>query len=273
MAPSILPGVAFVTGGARGLGNDIAVAFAREGCPSIVIVDILPDEEMEKGRREVEKHNAQCLAIRCDVSKEREVQDAIAQTVAKFGRLDYAANFAGISGPTTMIEAMPVEKFEQCLRVNTTGVWLCTKHQILQMSKQEPQVSKWSSVPQRGAIVNCASVNSILSGVTTAAYTASKHAVVGLTKTAALEARSQHIRVNSLSPGFIWTDMIEKNMHSDNSAAMRQAWESWESRQGRKAFPAEIANATVLLCSHMMSLVNAHNLVCDNGFTVNENGI
>ncbi|KAM0360243.1 hypothetical protein ACHAPK_011843, partial [Fusarium culmorum] len=141
MGLSILPGVAFVTGGARGLGNAIAVAFAREGCPSVVIVDILPDEVMEKGRKEVEKHNAKCLAIRCDVTNEGQVKNAIAESVAKFGRLDYAANFAGIPGPTSIIETTAADAFEKCLKVNTVGVWLCMKHQIIQMAKQEPLVA------------------------------------------------------------------------------------------------------------------------------------
>ncbi|KAM0539534.1 hypothetical protein ACHAO7_012086 [Fusarium culmorum] len=110
-----------------------------------------------------------------------------------------------------------------------------------------------------------------MSGLTTSAYTASKHAVVGLTKTGALEARNQNIRVNSLSPGFIWTEMLSENISKNESSAIRTTWESWEARQGRKAFPDEIGNATVLLCSQKMSLVNGQNLVCDNGFTINEN--
>jgi NAD(P)-dependent dehydrogenase (short-subunit alcohol dehydrogenase family) len=125
--------------------------------------------------------------------------------------------------------------------------------------------------------VNCASVNSILSGSVTGPYTASKHAVVGLTKAVgkcilfygdhtkslqgALEARGKQIRVNSLSPGFIWTDMVAQGTLHDPE--VMQLWNQFESRQGRKAFPNEIGSATVLLASVKMGLVNAHNLVCD----------
>lgn len=140
-------------------------------------------------------------------------------------------------------------------------------------------------VPQRGSIVNCASVNSIISGPTSGGYTTSKHAVVGITKAvslctrrywskyelhaetlflqASLEARAKHIRVNSLSPGFIYTDMVSQGFQQNKDPRVKQAWAQFESRQGRKAFSREIGDATVLLSSVKMSLVNAHNLVCD----------
>ncbi|KAH5003508.1 hypothetical protein HBI74_232050 [Parastagonospora nodorum] len=259
MSLKSISGVAFVTGGARGLGNAVAVSFAREGCEAVAIVDVLLDDVMEQGRQEVEKQGAKCLALQCDVTKEEDVIKAIEKTVQAFGRIDYAANFAGISGINEPLESTLAPNFEKCV-----------KHQIQQMSRQEPGNCSDHPFAQRGAIVNCASVNSILAGMATGPYTASKHAVVGITKTAALEARKNNIRVNALSPGFIWTDMVARGLETKDDPRLKEAWTVFEARQGRKAFPREIGDATVQLCSSKLSLVNGHNLVCDYGFVVNE---
>jgi NAD(P)-dependent dehydrogenase (short-subunit alcohol dehydrogenase family) len=194
----LAPGIAFVTGGARGLGNAVAVSFAKAGAKGVVIVDILDDATLAAGAQKVESYGAtvrshrlqyskyiiiiiaiKCLAIQADVTKEEDIESAIAQTVSKFGRIDYAANFAGTGGQGGPVTDMKLDSFQSVMNVNTTGMFLCNKYQLRQMIQQSPIEVRTS---HRGSIVNCASVNSIQSVVGSVAYTASKHAVVGITK-------------------------------------------------------------------------------------------
>jgi len=245
----IAPGIAFVTGGARGLGNAIAQSFAKDGADGVVIVDIQDDDTLREGRRTVERHGTKCLTIRADVTKEDEVESAVDDAVREFGRIDYAANFAGIVGPI--------------------GVWLSMKHQLRQMLKQGSIAVEDGRTEQRGSIVNAASVNSIQAGAGTSGYSASKHAVVGMTKAVALEARAGCIRVNCVSPGFLRTKLLDKPM--SEGVIPDEIWKGYEARQGRQATFDEIGDVVVLLSTPRMSLVNGHNLVIDGGFTINEN--
>ncbi|KAF1816928.1 NAD(P)-binding protein [Eremomyces bilateralis CBS 781.70] len=267
----LAPGVALVTGGARGLGNAIAVSFAKEGARGVALVDIQDEATFAIGKAAVEAFGTKCIAIRADVTKEADVERAVDQVVKEFGRLDYAANFAGVIGPATDITETPLEKFAQCMSVNSTGVFLCTKHELRVMKGQNPSPD---TMQQRGSIVNCASVNSLMSMQGVAAYTASKHAVNGITKTAALEARAHSIRVNAVSPGFLLTPMITARM-ADPSAGLDEKsddrlWERLEARQGRRADFVEIGDAVVMLSTPRMSLINGVNLMADGGFTINE---
>ncbi|RFU33264.1 hypothetical protein B7463_g3057, partial [Scytalidium lignicola] len=235
----LAPGIAFITGGARGLGNAIAVSFAKEGSKGI------------------------CLAIHADVTKEEDVQRAVAEAVAEFGRIDYAANFAGVIGSSKCIWELTKEEFEQGMAVNSTGVLL---------NRSEP-----GRFIQTGSIINCASVNSLQSMAGTATYTASKHAVVGITKGAALEARKYGIRVNAVSPGFLLTDMVKGAVESEGKDVGTHLgtsiWKQFEARQGRSAVFEEIGDVVVLVSTPKMSLVNGHNIMVDGGFTINESNI
>ncbi|OCT45296.1 3-oxoacyl-[acyl-carrier-protein] reductase FabG [Cladophialophora carrionii] len=259
------PGIAFVTGAARGLGNAVAVSFAKEGAKAVVIVDINDEETMALGKAAVEAHGAECLAIRADVTQEAEVASAVAQAVAKFGRIDYAANFAGIVGPPDSIVNLDVAKWKKTLDVNATGVMLCTKYEMIQMMKQDSLAVEDGRPPQRGAIVNCASVNSLLTMPGTGPYTASKHACYGITKTAALEGRSHGIRVNAVSPGFLLTKMAEESLMKDDVVDSRgmAMWQYFVSRQGRSASFDEIGDVVALMCTPKMSLVVGQNLFID----------
>lgn len=150
------------------------------------------------------------------------------------------------------------------------------KVQMKQMLKQDSIGGiEPGRVEQRGAIVNAASVNSIQGGAGTTGYTASKHAVLGMTKAAALEGREQGVRINCVSPGFLMTNLLEASMkvpEGQTSAAISgELWSSFESRQGRKANPEEVGDVLAMLCSPRFSLVIGHNLVIDGGFTINEN--
>jgi NAD(P)-dependent dehydrogenase (short-subunit alcohol dehydrogenase family) len=184
----------------------------------------------------------------------------------------FYSNFAGIIGPGEHTYDIKLDDFQKTLLVNTTGVFLSTKIQLQQMMKQDSIDVESGRVQQRGSIVNCASVNSIQAVAGAAAYTASKHAVLGLTKAAALEARGHGVRVNCVSPGFLKTPMITNVLKlsddvenvRDESGNLGQAyWETFEKRQGREASFEEIGDVVVLLSTPRMSLVNGHNLVID----------
>jgi NAD(P)-dependent dehydrogenase (short-subunit alcohol dehydrogenase family) len=192
------------------------------------------------------------------------MQRAVSLAVEKFGRIDYAANFAGISGPLDSVANMTLDGWQSAQNVNSTGIFLATKYEMRQMMTQKGiEGVEAGRVSQSGSIVNCASVNSLQSMPTTAAYTASKHACAGLTKTAALEGREHGIRVNSVSPGFLNTSLVAP-------IGDTELWRSCEKRQGRRAELEEVGDAVVLLSLPRMSLVNGVNLFVDGGFTVNE---
>ncbi|OAP65065.1 hypothetical protein AYL99_01037 [Fonsecaea erecta] len=267
----VAPGIAFVTGGARGLGNAICVSFAKEGAKGVCIVDIQDEATFEEGKKAVEKYGAKVLCIRADVTKEEDVERAVNEAVKEFGRIDYAANFAGIIGPLGETWETDTDQWKRVIEVNTVGVWLCNKYELKQMIKQESIEVEEGRPRQRGSIVNCASVNSIQAGAGTSGYTASKHAVMGITKSVALEARRHDIRVNAVSPGFLLTKLLDPFMKQGNGELASKAWEEYEARQGRKATFDEIGDVVVLLSTPRMSLVVGHNLVIDGGFTINEN--
>lgn len=283
---SLTPGVALVTGGARGLGNAIAVSFAKEGARAVVIVDINDEATMATGKAAVESHGAECLAIRADVTKEEEISGAIDQAVAKFGRLDYAANFAGVIGPGQLIADTEYEAWRRALNVLCDGVMLSMKHEMRQMKKQDSHPVEDGRVPQMGAIVNCASVNSLMSIQGSGCYTAGKHAVHGMTKTAALEGRADNIRVNAVSPGFLRTELVRPLFERPGA---EEFWGGFEKRQGRVATGfEEVGDVVVMMCTTRMSMVSGQNLFIDkyvpqsgsgiqltssSGFTINEGSL
>ncbi|KAF2463058.1 NAD(P)-binding protein [Lindgomyces ingoldianus] len=266
----LAPGIAFITGGARGLGNAIAVSFAKEGASGVAIVDIQHDVTFQEGRKKVEEFGCECLTIRADVTKEEDMERAVKEAVEKFGRIDYAANFAGIVGPGAPISEIDVSEWQKTQDVNSKGVLLATKYEMRQMMKQESIEVELGRVLQRGSIVNCASVNSLQSMPGTSAYTASKHACHGITKAAALEGRSCNIRVNAVSPGFLLTKMIESSVLGGDMKLGQEMWSTFEARQGRKAQFEEVGDVVVLMSLPRMSLVNGQNLFIDGGFTINE---
>ncbi|KAF2093740.1 NAD(P)-binding protein [Rhizodiscina lignyota] len=264
----VAPGVAFVTGGARGLGNAIAVSFAREGARGIVIVDVNNEETMKEGVKAIEGQGTECLAIRADVTKEEEIERAVAQAVERFGRIDYAANFAGILGPGQRVADSDYSQWQKTMSVNCDGVMLSMKYEMRQMMKQSSIEVEEGRVPQQGSIVNAASVNSLLSTHGTVAYTAAKHAVGGMTKTAALEGRQHNIRVNAVSPGFLPTKLLDPVINRPGGA---ERWAKFEARQGRAVTGFdEVGDVVVLLSTPRMSLVNGQNLSIDNGYVINE---
>src|SRR5215813_10414821 len=242
MAGRVEGKVALITGGASGIGRATALTFAREGAQLIIA-----DMNVDGGQQTVHmitEQGGDAIFVRTDVSQAVEVQALISQAVATYGRLDCAYNNAGITGGVRALTAeYPEDTWHQVLAVNLTGVWLCMKYELPPMLHQGG-----------GAIVNTASIAGLVGGAGNAAYTASKHGVIGLTKTAALEYAMQGIRVNCVCPGYIQTPMTARGLSDPEQKAQIIAREPI----GRVGTPEEVAEAVVWLCSDAASFVTGH---------------
>lgn len=238
--------VALVTGAGSGIGQATALRFAEEGA-KVVVADIV----VEGGKATVEmihKAGGEALFFKVDVSKSGEVAAMVDETVKQYGRLDYAVNNAGIDGAQALTADYPEDIFDRVMSVNLKGVWLGMKYEIPVMLKQDG-----------GAIVNIASVAGLVGVPHVIAYTASKHAVVGMTKVAALEYAKKGIRMNAVCPGIVCTPMIEQG--SKELQALYTAMEPI----GRMGLPKEIAAAIVWLCSDEASFITAFPMAVDGG--------
>jgi NAD(P)-dependent dehydrogenase (short-subunit alcohol dehydrogenase family) len=241
--------VALVTGGGSGIGRASAQAFAQAGA-AVVVADIDEAGGAETVRLITASGGSADFAA-ADVARAENVADLVAAVVARHGRLDCAHNNAGTTVVGYLTHEIPDEVWGRILAVNLTGVWLCMKHEIAQMLTQGG-----------GAIVNTASVAGLV-GAAGAAYTASKHGVVGLTKRAALDYAQRGIRVNAVCPGAVRTRMAE-----DIFAQVPEFEERWLAAEpvGRFAAPEEIATAVVWLCSDAASFVTGVALPVDGGW-------
>jgi NAD(P)-dependent dehydrogenase (short-subunit alcohol dehydrogenase family) len=242
--------VALVTGGTSGIGRDTAVLFAKAGAKVVV-----------SGRREPEGNETVSLLreaggegvfVKADVSKASDVDSLIQTAVQHFGRLDIAFNNAGIEGVWVPIARQSEEDWDQTIAINLKGVWLCLKYELRQMLKQGTG----------GAIVNMASISGLMGSVGAGAYSASKHGVVGLTKTAALENAKSGIRINAVCPGVVETAMAERLF----SAPAVHKYLLDCHPVGRFGKPAEIADAVLWMCSERASFMTGQSLVLDGGF-------
>jgi NAD(P)-dependent dehydrogenase (short-subunit alcohol dehydrogenase family) len=233
------------------MGFATAYAFAQAGA-TVALVERdgkLLDAAVEK----MKASGARVLGITCDVAEEAQVADAVAQTIAAFGSLDAAYNNAGIQSPAREIADVANEEYERVLAVNLRGVWNCMKHELRHMRTQGS-----------GAIVNCSSIGGLIGLPGRAAYHASKHGVIGMTKSAALEYAAKGIRINAICPGTIETPMVAEMLASEPEAMKEILRDQPIGRLGR---PEEIASAVVWLCSPGASFVIGHALVVDGGFT------
>ncbi len=240
------------------MGRASALAFAREGAR--VIIGDIDTEGGEETARMIERTDSEALFFRTDVTKATDIEALINQTIHNFGRLDCAHNNAGIEGIQARTHKCTEENWDQVIGVNLKGVWLCMKHELHQMLEQGS-----------GAIVNTSSTLGLAgSGLGLPAYIASKHGVIGLTKTAALECAQAGIRVNAVCPGTIRTPMYERlgDVISGGNPEARVKLEEQNIQKepsGRVGTPDEVAEAVVWLCSEKASFVTGHAMVVDGG--------
>ncbi|EUK19222.1 SDR family NAD(P)-dependent oxidoreductase [Commensalibacter papalotli (ex Servin-Garciduenas et al. 2014)] len=244
--------VALITGGAQGIGFDTAKAFADQGA-NVIIADY-NEKQAQIAAQEINKQGNTAIAITCDVSKEDHVKATITQIIDQFGQLDIAFNNAGVQSPVTNIADLTSEEYDRTLNINLKGVWLCMKYELLQMRKQGS-----------GVIVNCSSLGGLVGGVGRAAYHATKHGVLGLTKSAALEYAIQNIRINAICPGTIDTPMVEKMFETGDLSREDLARVQPIGRLGKGS---EIADAVLWLCSPASSFVIGQSISVDGGYII-----
>ena len=240
--------VAIVTGGSFGIGRAAAIAFAERGA-KVVIADWVEDNETLNA---ITSAGGDAIFVKCDVSSDESVRTMVDKTIAKYGRLDYAFNNAGVEGLSAPTHECTNENWDKTIAINLKGVWLCMKYEIPHMIKQG-----------KGAIVNNASIAGLVGFVNIPAYVASKHGILGLTKNAALEYAKSGIRVNAVCPGVIKTAMIDRFTGKDK--VVEKQFESMEP-VGRMAQPEEVAEAVIWLCSDAASFVTAHPMAVDGGW-------
>ncbi len=244
--------VAFVTGAGSGIGRATALAFAREGA-SVTAADIAEQGGRETARL-IEEQGGRALAVRCDVTRAEDVKAALDKTVETFGRLDFAFNNAGVEQRNAGVAEFEEEEWDRILDTNLRGVFLCMKYEIPLMLRQGG-----------GRIVNTSSGAGVIGIKGGGAYAASKHGVIGLTRSAALDYAPQNVRVNAVAPGYIATPMMDRF-----TGGAAEVWEKITSEEpiGRVGRPEEIADAVIWLCSDASSFVVGHALVVDGGQTV-----
>ena len=241
--------VALVTGASFGIGRATAILFAHKGA-KVVLVDWQENSETLEA---ITAFGGEATFIKCDVSQLSEVQKMIQKTISVYGRLDFAFNNAGIEGTSATITECTEENWDKTIGINLKGIWGCMKYEIPEMLKNG-----------NGAIVNCASIAGLVGYVGLPAYVASKHGVIGLTKTAALENAKLGIRVNSVCPGAIKTPMIDRLTNNKKEVEAQYAAQEPIGRLGN---PNEVANAVIWLCSEAASFVTGHAMAVDGGWT------
>jgi len=254
MAHTMAGKVALITGGSSGIGRSTSVLFAREGAQ--VVVAARRVDEGEQTVRMIREAGGEALFVCTDVAQAAAVQELVQASVEKYGRLDYAVNNAGVEGSITPLIEYSENDWDTIIDINLKGAWLCMKAEILQMRKNGG-----------GAIVNISSVGGLIGFPRLGPYVASKHGIIGLTKTAALEYAADQIRVNVICPGMIDTPMADRFVGGMQTAGIDvdQLVLSLTALK-RRGTPEEIAEAAVWLCSDAASYVTGHSMIVDGGF-------
>lgn len=243
--------VALVTGAAKGMGLATARAFAENGA-SVVLAD-LDGELAEREAQRIVGAGGTAIGAACDVADEAQVAALVDLAVAAYGRLDMAFNNAGIQVPPSDAADEPLDSFERVTAVNQRGVWACMKHELRVMRAQGS-----------GAIVNCSSLGGLVGLPGRASYHGTKHAVLGMTKSAGVEYAPRGIRINAVCPGTIDTPMVQEMLQGQSDAMAEIMKQQSIGRLGR---PEEVAAAVLWLCSPAASFVIGVALPVDGGFT------
>ncbi|KAK9893394.1 3-oxoacyl-reductase [Cystobasidium minutum MCA 4210] len=261
-------GVLLVTGGASGIGRAIAEAFAAEGARGVHLCDMNKDllEEVAQDLKFYAANPAfEVIYSLMDVTKPEDCEKAVADTVAKWNRLDYAVNCAGITKPRTAIGDYSIADYQAIVDVNLSGVFYGMQAQLKQLEKQGvKKSSSHDGIPgDRGCIVNIGSICGVVGQAELGPYVATKHGVLGLTKTAAEEYGPKNIRVNAVSPGYILTPFIKTERQF---AALKKIADD-KVPQRRSGYAQEIAAAVLFVASPRASFITGANIPVDGGMS------
>lgn len=244
--------VVLITGASSGIGRAAAVAFAKEGA-RLMLADVNAEGGAETAQL-AREFSADVAYITCDVSRDNEVKTMLDAVIQHFGHLDVAVNNAGVGGQMMPIQMQDEATFDFVMNVNVKGVWLCMKHEVPMLRQNE----------NGGSIVNIASVAGLLGLPNNSPYCASKHAVIGLTRSVALEVASKRVRVNAVCPSYINTPMVSA-MLEDQPRLTDNVHQASPMR--RLGTPEEVAEAILWLASSKASFVNGIALAADGGLT------
>jgi NAD(P)-dependent dehydrogenase (short-subunit alcohol dehydrogenase family) len=241
--------VAFVTGAASGIGRATAIAFAAEGA-RVAILD-RTDDALRDTADAIRNAGGEVLVIACDVSKPEQVEAAVARTVETFGRLDVAFNNAGVENKAAPVAEIELDEWDRILDINLRGTFVCMKHELAQMARQGG-----------GVVINTSSGAGVRGVAGGAAYAASKHAIIGLTKSAALDYAKSNIRVNAILPGNIETPMMDRFTGGDIQKAIDLE------PVGRLGKPEEIADAVLWMSADLGAFVTGASISVDGGWSL-----
>ncbi|BFZ61083.1 hypothetical protein YB2330_002141 [Saitoella coloradoensis] len=263
-----VPGFALVTGAGSGIGLACAMVYAKEGSAGVCLADISP-EALQKAAEQVQSvatnPEFKAISVVVDVRSEESINNLVSETIKAFGRLDYAANCAGVSfKPGHGHEGgWSMTNYDFVTDINFRGVFLCTKAEIAAMKTQEPRANpRRPDKKQRGSIVNIASMSGLVGLKNSAAYAASKHAVVGLSKNAAIDHAEDLIRCNAVCPGYIYTALTQNDTIRAKAEKL-----SADKPMGRLGEPEEIGDAVVFLSGGRASFVTGTAFSVDGGYT------
>ncbi|KAL1968035.1 hypothetical protein VTN77DRAFT_2164 [Rasamsonia byssochlamydoides] len=255
--------VVYISGAGSGIGRASALQFLADGAQNFALVDIASGPLKETSELLSSRNpDVKVLTLVADLTKEEEVNRVFSEIRSQLGRLDVAVNCAGITGTLGKIEQLSSANLDQVLNINLRAMWLCEKAEIQQfLTQEERPVTTGHAPPTRGNIVNISSMLGIIAMPTSSPYVISKHGVIGLTKTDALDYASKGIRVNAVCPGFVKTNLFDE-----------KGWEAISrvtaaSPMGRLGTPEEIAYVVTFLASDRASFITGSCITADGGFT------